>query len=272
MKLARILVGVDLTTPSIEAGAWAAQQFAAGAEVVFAHCINPLSPERRVAQERAYAEAHLHELELRVGPERCSHRILSGDPARCLAALAAELDVDLIAVGAHEEHPERDPALGTTAQQLIRCSSVPVLLCCETPLGAPRSMLLPLDAPDVSTTLADWTSKLAERFDARLALVHVDPTHDVTRRMQGRASSRRRASTTTMWNRIARELPPQRVFVDAVLGDNAEAVLAEARRFSSELVMVQAPEDENAKGPSTRIDSVLVHSHCPVLVVPATDD
>lgn len=269
MELARILIGVDLTTPSIEAGAWAAQRFASDAEVILAHCINPLLPECRIAQERAHAEVQLRELEQGVGPERCSHRIVSGDPARCLAVLAAELDADLIAVGAHEEHPERDPALGTTAQQLIRCSSVPVLLCCETPVGPPRSMLLPLDAPDVSMALADWTSELAERFDARLALVHVDPTRD-GRRMRGRPSSRRRASTTTMWNRIARELPPQRVFVDAVLGDSAEAVLAEARRLRTELVMVEAP-DENMGNPGS-VDSVLVQSHCPVLVIPAMSD
>ncbi|HKW49979.1 MAG TPA: universal stress protein [Gemmatimonadaceae bacterium] len=271
MQLARILIGVDLTTPSIEAAAWAAQRFAPAAEVVIAHCISPLLPEQCVAAERRHAEARFHELEQRVGAERCSHHILRGEPARSLADLAAELDVDLIAVGAHEEHPERDPALGTTAQRLIRCSSVPVLLCCEMPFGAPRSMLLPLDAADVSTTLADWTSGLAERFEARLALVHIEAPHDAARRMQARPSSRRRASTTTMWHRIARELPPQRVFVDAVPGDSAGAVLAEARRFRTDLVMVDAP-DESIENPMTPVDSVLLQTHCPVLVIPATDD
>ena len=272
MQLARILIGVDLTRPSIAAAFWAAQRFAPDAEVVLVHCLSPLLAERRLLDERTRAEARLCELAQRVGPERCTQHVVPGDAARCLATLAAELDVDLIAVGAHEDHPDREPTLGTTAQRLIRCSSVPVLLCCETPFGAPRSVLLPLDSQDVSTTVADWTSALAERFGARLALVHVESPHDVARRLRARPSSRRRASTTTLWNRVARELPPQQVFVDAVLGDHAEAVLSEARRFGTELVMLEAPDDEAAKDESTSVDSVLARSHCPVLVIPATDE
>lgn len=272
MQLARILVGVDLTTPSFEAAAWAARQFAPHADVTFAHCVSPLLPEHGVAHERAHAEERLRELEERVGVERCSHQIILGDPARCLAALAADLNADVIAVGAHEEHPDREPSLGTTAQQLIRCSSIPVLLCCEMPYGAPRSMLLPLDAPDVSAAVADWTNALAQRFHARLALVHVEAPPDGARRMRLHPSSLRRASATKPWNRVARELPPQRVFVDAVLGDRAEAVLAEARRFNTELLMLEAPDDEATETPSTSVDAVLVQSHCPVFVIPAADD
>jgi nucleotide-binding universal stress UspA family protein len=272
MRLARILIGVDLTTPSIEAAAWAAKRFAPDADVVLVHCLSPLLAERRVDDERAHAESRLRELEQRVGSERCSHRVVAGDTARCLAGLAAELDVDLIAVGAHEEHPDREPTLGTTAQRLIRCSSVPVLLCCETPFGAPRSVLLPLDSQDVSTTVAEWTSTLAQRFGARLALLHVEAPHHSARKLRARPSALRRASTTTSWNRIARELPPQRVFVDAVLGDQAEAVLSEARRFSTELVMLEAPDEEQSDGESESVDCVLAQSHCPVLVIPATDE
>src|SRR5690348_5365679 len=272
MQLARILIGVDLTKPSVESAAWAARQFAPRADVTFAHCISPLLPEHRVVEERAHAEARLRELEERVGAERCSHQVRLGDPARCLADLAADLDADVIAVGAHEEHSDQPPTLGTTAQRLIRCSSVPVLLCCETPYGAPRSILLPLDAPDVSATVADWTNALAQRFDARLALVHIEAPPDAARRMRARPSSRRRATTTMVWNRVARELPPHRVFVDAVLGDRAEAVLAEARRFNTELVMLEAPEEVAIESRSSSVDALLVQSPCPVLVIPATAD
>ena len=271
MQLARILVGVDLTTPSMEAAVWAARRFAPHAEVTLAHCISPLLSERRVIEERSLAEVRLQELNERVGPERCSHRVLVGDPARSLAALAAELDADVVAVGAHESHPDRDPALGTTAQQLIRCSSVPVLLCCEMPFGAPRSMLLPLHAPEVSAAVADWTSTLAQRFESRLALVHVETQSDGAGRRASH-SRRGRPLTTTPWNRVARELPPQRVFVDAVSGDAAKAVLEEARRFSTELVMLEAPDEEPTETPATSVDAMLVQSHCPVLVIPATDD
>src|SRR5204862_6987882 len=91
---------------------------------------------------------------------------------------AGELDADLIAVGSHEEHPDREPALSSTAERLIRCAAAPVLLCREDLSGAPHSILLPLDSGDVTTSLADWTAELAERFEARLALVHVEAPRD----------------------------------------------------------------------------------------------
>jgi nucleotide-binding universal stress UspA family protein len=133
-------------------------------------------------------------------------------------------------------------------------------------------VLLPLDSQDVSTTVADWTSTLAERFGAHVALVHVEAPPGAAQRVRARHSARRRTSTITTWNRIARELPPQRVFVDAVLGDPAEAVLSEARRFRSELVMLEAPDDEEMESEPSSVDSVLVQSHCPVLVIPISDE
>ena len=54
----------------------------------------------------------------------------------CAQACTADVDADLIAVGTHEEHPDRLPALGTTAERLVRCSPVPVLLCSASPTGA----------------------------------------------------------------------------------------------------------------------------------------
>jgi hypothetical protein len=205
-------------------------------------------------------------MERDIGRRRSSHRIRVGDPARCLADLAAELDADLIAVGTHEQHPDRLPALGSTAQRLVRCSPVPVLLCSPTPAGAPRSVLLPLDSVEVDTELADWTGELTERFDARLALLHVEDKH---RDASLTASRSRLGTSKTPWSRVARELPPHRVFVDAVLGDSADAVLTESRRFGTELVLLQAPDDSTVSDSS--IDRVLRRSECAVLVVPSAD-
>ncbi|HWC46972.1 MAG TPA: universal stress protein, partial [Casimicrobiaceae bacterium] len=166
MQLARVVVGVDLTEASTRAARWVASRFAPDAEMVFLHCLDPMLLQRQSAEARDAADKMLRELARDAGSKRSSYRIRIGDPARCLADLAAEMDADLIAVGAHEEHPNRIPALGTTAERLVRCSPVPVLLCATTPAGAPRSVLLPLESVDVNTELADWTGALAERFDA----------------------------------------------------------------------------------------------------------
>ena len=271
MQLARVVIGVDLTEASARAATWVASRFAPDAEMVLLHCLDPMLLQRQSAEARDAADAVLRELARDIGGKRSSYRIRIGDPARCLAELAAEVDADLIAVGAHEEHPSRLPALGTTAERLVRCSPVPVLLCATTPAGAPRSVLLPLESVDVATELADWTGALAERFDAQLTLVHVEPTDRERRLMSNGATGGRRLARTTPWSRVARQRPPNRVFVDAVVGDSAEAVLAESKRFGTELVLLQAPEDSDTQrdNPTSRVPR---EAECPVLVVPSADN
>jgi universal stress protein E len=269
MHIGRIVVGVSLTNASMEAAEWAARAFAPEAHVVLLHCLSPVLAEPRVADERQLAEACLVVLQRRIGFQRCSFRIRRGDPVRCLAELAAELDADLVAVGVHEENPDREPAVGSTAERLIRCSAVPVLLCTDKLAGVPRSILLPLDSGDVPTSVADWTSELAGRFDARLALVHVESIHRPRLTGESRAPDRRLETRTTPWTHVADDLPDDRVMVDAVLGEPADVVLSEAHRFGTELVLLAAPTDgaSDVDLPST-VDRVLRRSECAVLVVP----
>jgi len=266
MQLARIVIGVDLTEPSIRAASWAARSFAPDAEVVLVHCLSPLLDKRHMDRAREAAVRCLRDIENAIGKPRASHRIRIGDPARCLADLAAEIDADVIAVGTHEQHPERLPALGSTAERLVRCSPVPVLLCSASPAGAPRSVLLPLDSVDVDTELADWTGALADRFQARLALLHVEDKYRDTRLT---TVPKRPTAATTPWSRVGRQLPSYRVFVDAVLGDRAEVVLSESRRFGTELMLLQAPDDGTP--PDNSLDRVLRRAECAVLVVPSAD-
>jgi nucleotide-binding universal stress UspA family protein len=272
MQLARIVIGVDTTTASTRAAKWVAKRFAPDAEMVLLHCLNPMLLQRQSTEARNAADTTLRDLIQEIGAKRSSYRIRIGDPARCLADLAAEVDADLIAVGAHEEHPDRLPALGTTAERLVRCSPVPVLLCATTPAGAPRSVLLPLESVEVTNELADWTGALAERFDAQLTLIHVEPTDREHLLTSSGAVRRRPLTSTTPWSRVARQRPSDRVFVDAVLGDSAQAVLTESKRFGTELVLLQAPDgdaDTNRDSPTSR---VLREAACPVLVVPSADN
>ena len=272
MLLERIVIGVDLTEPSIRAATWVARKFAPDAHIVLLHCLNPLLVKRGAAAERQVAERRLTDLASKIGRVRSSFRIRIGDPARCLADLAAELDADLIAVGSHENHPDRLPALGSTAERLVRCSPVPVLLCSGARSSAPRSVLLPLDSVEVTTELADWTDALAERFDAELALVHIESSARDAHLTSSAISGDRPRASTIPWSRIARTRPPHRVFVDAVLGDRADAVLAESKRFGTDLVLLQASEGDDTIGPANSVTRVLRGSDCPVLVIPSVDN
>jgi len=268
MKLARIVIGLDLTNSSIQSAAWAAQSFAPEADVVLLHCVSPLLSEAHIADERQRAETYLSYLVTRIGPARCNYRVRLGDPARGLAELAAQEDADLIAVGAHEDHPDREPTLGSTAERLIRCSPVPVLLCAERRSGAPRSLLLPLQSAEIRTSVAEWTEALAARFDARVVLVHVQVPHeDDGLTTHARKDDLEVMESSMPWTDVAHDLPPDHVFVDAVLGEPADAVLAEARRFDSDLVLLPAPAETGANG-ATPVDRVLRASACAVLVVP----
>jgi hypothetical protein len=75
-------------------------------------------------------------------------------------------------------------------------------------------------------------------------------------------------SCTTPWTRVGRELPSERVFVDAVLGEQGEVVLAEAKRFDSDLVLLSPPAGETSAEATEPVDRVLRDSECAVLVVP----
>jgi len=269
MQLARILVGIDLTASSTRAALWAARLFAPEAKVVLLHCLNPLLSKRAIIDEQELAEKCLGELEQCIGPERSSHEIRVGDPARCLADRAADLDVDLIVVGAHHDHPDRAPEIGSTAQALVQCSAVPVLLCSDAPMGTPRSLLLPLDTSQVGTSVAEWTHSLAEQFGARLALVYVEPPRDGRRLTDIRKSAAYlRATDTTPLSRVTDGFAPDRIFVEAVLGERADTVIAEARRFNAELLLLEAPWDTDVADASTSVERLLERSPCPVLVIP----
>jgi nucleotide-binding universal stress UspA family protein len=269
MQLERIVIGVDLTLPSTRAALWVAQEFAPDSNFTLLHCLSSTLMDAALVNAKKEAEELLGGLARKIGTCRCEYRVRIGDAARCLADLSTEVDADLIAVGAHEEHPERQPALGTTAQRLVRCAPVPVLLCSSSPSGTPSSVLLPIDAVEIPSELAEWTGALAEMFDATLALVHVEEPEE-KRRLTAQHPPRASKVPMTPWSTVARDRPSHRVFVDAVLGDRADALLGEARRFHSDLVMLQAAEDEPT-APDGVTDRVLRSAECPVLVIPSVD-
>lgn len=265
MQLARIVIGVDLTQASVRAAAWTAQTFAPEADVVLLHCISPLVSKRKLPIERQRAAGYLSYLAARIGPSRCSYHVDVGDPARRLADLAAQVDADLIAVGEHEDHPDREPQLGSTAERLVRCADVPVLLCADRRSGKPRSVLLPLESPDVGRSVAEWTEALAGWFHARVVLVHLQPPKVASLTRNARVVERL-TECTTPWTHVLQEVAAERVVVDAEAREESEAVLEESKRFESDLVVLPAPLAHDV-GEAT-MGRVLRSTECAVLIVP----
>lgn len=73
----------------------------------------------------------------------CSPHVRSGAVVPEIARAAAEYD--LVALGAHGEHPLRDLVLGSSAQRLLRLGTSPVLVVKRPPEGPYRRVLAPVD-------------------------------------------------------------------------------------------------------------------------------
>src|SRR5436309_4243731 len=153
MRLERVIVGIDFNRASIQAARWVAHWFARRAELILLHAFAPIEEQVGAeATERATVEARLLEVRKAIGKRHVRTEVRSGPPARCLAEAAAELQADLIVVGAppHNVWPELAEPLGATAEKLVQCSPVPVLLAAGALDGPPQRLLVPLDEAPVS--------------------------------------------------------------------------------------------------------------------------
>ena len=87
--------------------------------------------------------------------------------------VAAEYSADMIAVGAHGERPGLQEALGSTAQHLVRTSSLPVLLVTHPRLKDPSHVLVPVDKSEHAGQALRWAATLSQRLAARVTALHV---------------------------------------------------------------------------------------------------
>jgi nucleotide-binding universal stress UspA family protein len=133
-------------------------------------------------------------------------------------------------------------------------------------------VLVPVLGGDISEgALAQARSALASP-DAHLALVHVVSS----RPLAGGCPGGHPASEDVdlpRWQALAATVPPERLFVDAALGDPGEVILAAARRFGSDLIVL-GPTGRTARAASTdrAITQVLHAATGRVLVVTDPDD
>jgi nucleotide-binding universal stress UspA family protein len=116
---------------------------------------------------REGGERRLRELGSSLGADRIWTEIRTGRPGHSLAAVAEAFEADLIVVGEHGRRRSFGTLLGSTAEQVVRRSPVPVLLARGLPEGAPRRILLPIDTTAHEAVLS-WGRLLRDRFDAEV--------------------------------------------------------------------------------------------------------
>ena len=304
-RLARIVVALDFSDPSVPTAAWTAQHFAAGAELILVHVLHVPRPprflegrypsrERLVETAREGAELRLRELASSLPTGLVWTEVRTGTPDEEIVRVAAEYGADVIVIGRSGSRTGFWGRLGTTAHRVLRRTTVPVLLAGEVPAHAPSRLLVGLDDSDLIGPVLDWTGLLLERFGANAVVMHVvHPLEfDHTATLQhGLLKSAADAIDGTpvedeplrnaqdwLGDRIEERFGSsqlrERIRPVAVEGLAAGILVAEASRRGIDLIVLGS----RGAGPVQRLllgsvaEAVLRDSPCPVLVIVRQDD
>ena len=295
MAIQRVVLGLDFSTPSIEAAKWGSRYVAPHAELILVHAIDVALPPPFVrapapsldiveTAAREHAEARLRDVALFLSEHPVRTEIRVGKPHTVLSDVALETGAELIIVGPHGERAHAWQPLGTTAERLVRTSPVPVLVVKTPHGGAPQNILVPVEDLNVTPALLDWTRMLAETFDAEVTLLHVlsnaeyshvasvshaEMPHDETAAHRLAEESLRDEGVRWL-NKIARTgIHRDRVSAAVTYGDPGDAVVTMAEAIGTDLVVL----GRRGRGQvipalvGSTVRTTLNGAPCPVLVV-----
>jgi nucleotide-binding universal stress UspA family protein len=283
-----ILVGIDLTPPSLAGAAWTATTFAPDARLILAHALearrilsffSPSEAERKKEEVRAEVGNRLAELRESYGAHRVEVRFSEGSAGLELARLASELNVDAISIGAHRE-AVAGGLLGSVGSTLLGHATVPVVISHGFQSHPPRRILAAMDESESAPSVLAWAGALAERFDASGEVVHAvePPGIPVDQALFGSNEEYERAREEVVerarsWTRQAMDtggLDFARFEARAGYGRAEEVIVAAAEAFDPELVVIGSrgatPAQAMMLGSVSR--RVVEASRCPVFVVP----
>jgi len=276
MDLQRIVIGVDFSPASVDATRWAAQNFGRGVELILAHAVT--LPEPTLAEG---ATKRLQDLADSMSAERIRSEIREGNAARSLSDIATEVEADILIVGARGERADLDRAIGTTAQHVVRESTIPVLVVAR-PGGHPVSrILVPVDEDATARESLRWAGLLSNRFNAKVTTLHVDATGAMSQAASPPNASQVTARAvsadnekTKRWSELAREsgIPSDRVNSEEAVGVPAAEITAAAGRNGADIIVMGRTAARSLRravlGSVTA--TLLRDPPCSVLVVPAS--
>jgi len=134
---------------------------------------------------QGWFEQYIEEVAKRVDGEadfKVRTTVLKGSPPEAIQNHAAERGVDLVVMATHGRGPMSRFWLGSTADGLIRRSTIPILLLrpCEEAPGTqpdfnPRRVLVPLDGSDESETILTHVLALAWNGETEFDLLRIYP-------------------------------------------------------------------------------------------------
>lgn len=184
MQIQTLVIGMDFSDDAIAAARWAVRHLAPSATPVFVHAIGlpeppPFAPgllpdpEVRAAPARDRAARMLRELARDLGAAHADIVVRQGRASDVIVAVATERAADIIVVGPHGVGSRRSILLGTTADRLVRTTTVPVLVATGAGDAPPSRLLVPVDGSGITRRVLAWARDLAESFDADITLLNV---------------------------------------------------------------------------------------------------
>ncbi|WP_313673842.1 universal stress protein [Mycolicibacterium sp.] len=270
----RILVATDFSVPAgaaiARAGQLAAQH---GARLSLLHV---LPDDLDVDQDRVRAALSEHALRFAAAAP-ADVAVRRGTVAAEIVAEAVASQAGLVVVGAHGGDWLADLFLGSTAENVVRQSTVPVLMVKRPPAGAYRSVILSVDDSAASVAAARFGGQLApgaEHFAVHVCTVVGETLLRVYGASEEQINQLRRISTAEVHDEIDMlaatiDPPPKEVIIAP--GHPPTKLVEQCDSLGADLIVTGT----GARSPAAYalLGSVAQHvmhqAHCDVLIVPA---
>lgn len=179
----RIVAGTDFSAQSLDAVEWVCSRFAPDTQCTLVHALEvPPAPvflrgvfpsrDEVVERERVAALERLNALVAERGWQNVSVEVRDGRPDRVIADVATSTSADIVVVGEHSRPRGLWPTLGSTAEALVRCAPVPVLLARAVPPHAPKHILVAVDDSEPARAAMRWACGFARAFGAHTTVYH----------------------------------------------------------------------------------------------------
>jgi nucleotide-binding universal stress UspA family protein len=191
-----------------------------------------------------------------------------GTPWRNIVALGEELRVDAIVVGSRGLTAIQRLLLGSTAENVVRRASCPVLVVRNGPLKRIRKVLLPVDWDEGSKAAVRYAVQRAGK-DLKLQAIHaIGFPRLIEPEFAGALSED--APSSRKLRKFLDRLGAKGVPAKVLLGEPAETILEAARDFDLVVIATRGRKGAARAVLGSVAEKVVRRAEGPVLVIPPT--
>ena len=257
-----------------------------GSSLILAHVVDADQPDRLIESSRAAASDMLAESVSTLRSENSIEAdwiVRVDDVHAGILAAAHDRSADLITIGPHRSH-FRDAFVGTTAERVVRRSTLPLLIAVETPAAHHRSTLLALDFDDASKAAGRAALAMGIFDHTEVVVMHafdapaegmmrraMELSEDIDRYVEGEGEEAA-GKLRMLLNELG--LPATCQTVVSMQGSPARTILESAQKVGSDLIVLGTNQRKGftrALIGSVTAD-VIRDAHRDVLIIPVDED